>query len=133
MLNCNILGSKFKPQSHHYVPFQNNTLWKGMNPYIPSAMGLMSPLLFFCKDTFSIKYFMKVDMPLNKETKPNVNLVAWGCRICWMHLCRGYPSPTWVLDMTQNHLMVRLQVWSFEKYKVLFYCHYSQVYSDPKW
>ena len=29
------------------------------------------PLLYFYKDGFGIKLFMKVDVPLNKETKPN--------------------------------------------------------------
>ena len=43
-----------------------------MNPLIPPpAMGQIEPLLFFNKDGFDIKLLMKVDMPLNKETKPN--------------------------------------------------------------
>ena len=36
--------------------------------------------------------------------------VGWGCRIHWLHLCRGVrPPPTSVLDMTLNSLMVRSQ------------------------
>ena len=34
--------------------------------------------------------------------------VGWGCRIHWLHLCRGIRSPlTSVLDMTLNNLMLR--------------------------
>ena len=33
-------------------------------------------LLSFHKDGFSIKSLMKIDMPLNKETKPNQNGVV---------------------------------------------------------
>ena len=36
----------------------------------PPAMGWIVPLLFY-KDSFGIWYSMKVNMPLNKETKPN--------------------------------------------------------------
>ena len=42
--------------------------------------------------------------------------VSWGCRICQLHLCRCitslHLSLTSVLDMTQRHIMVRLQSWS---------------------
>ena len=32
--------------------------------------------------------------------------VGWGCKIHWLHLCRGVnPPPTSVLDMTLNNLM----------------------------
>ena len=36
--------------------------------------------------------------------------VAWGCRIHWLHLCKGVKllPPTVVLDMTINNLIVRL-------------------------
>ena len=39
MLNCGIIVSKFKLQSHYYVTFQTNTLRKRMNPLILPAMG----------------------------------------------------------------------------------------------
>ena len=45
--------SKFKLQSRYY--FQTNNFGKGMNPYIPTAMGLIVSLLFFYKDGFGIK------------------------------------------------------------------------------
>ena len=33
---------------------------------------------------------------------------GWGCRVHWLHLCRGVtPPPMSVLDMTLNSLMVR--------------------------
>ena len=43
-----------------------------MNPLIPPAMGIIVPLLSFNKDEFAIKQPTKVDIPLNKETKPNI-------------------------------------------------------------
>ena len=38
-----------------------------MNPL--TSLVIVS-LLFFCKNNFGVKYPTKVDMPLNKETKP---------------------------------------------------------------
>ena len=35
VLDCNIVESKFEPQSRYYVRFQINTLGKGMNNLIP--------------------------------------------------------------------------------------------------
>ena len=40
-----------------------------MNPYIPSTMVKIVPLLFFYKEGFGVKNSVKVDMPLNKETE----------------------------------------------------------------
>ena len=40
-----------------------------MSPLIPSAVDLIVALLFFYKDGFSIKWPMKVDIPLNKKSK----------------------------------------------------------------
>ena len=38
-MNCGIVVSEFVLQSRYYVHFQANTLGKGMNPLILSAMG----------------------------------------------------------------------------------------------
>ena len=35
VLDCSLKVNKFKLQSCYYVPFQTNTLRKGMNPLIP--------------------------------------------------------------------------------------------------
>ena len=43
VLDCDIEERKFKPQLWYYVQFQTITLGKGMNPYIPPAMGEMVP------------------------------------------------------------------------------------------
>ena len=43
------------------------------------------------------------------------------------------PTPTNVLDMKINHLMVRLQPWSFEEYGVPFHCHWFLVHSDMEY
>ena len=42
-------------------------------------------------------------------------------------------SPTSVLDMKLNHLIVRLQSWKFEECAVSFHCHYSKVHPNPEW
>ena len=54
-LDCNIIVSKFKLQSHYYVHFRTNTVRKGMKPFISLAMGWIIPLLFFYKDGFGIE------------------------------------------------------------------------------
>ena len=62
--------------------------------------------------------------------------VSWGCRIHWLHLCRGVRPPpiTSVLDMTLNNLMLRFQqCWSFGECGVPLHCHRSQVHSGPEW
>ena len=39
-MDCRIVVSKFKCQSHYYVHFRTNTLGKGMNPPYPPSYGL---------------------------------------------------------------------------------------------
>ena len=54
-MDCRIVVSEFELQSHYYVHFRTNTLWKVMNPLILPAMGYIVPLLFIYKDGFGIK------------------------------------------------------------------------------
>ena len=55
--------------------------------------------------------------------------VSWGCRI---HRMRVRPVPPMsILDMALNHLMMKLQTWSFEECGVLLYDYYFQVHSRP--
>ena len=70
-MDYRIIVSEFVLQSHYYIHFQANNLGKGMKPLIIPAMGWIVLLLFFLENGFGIKYLTKVDMPLNKETKPN--------------------------------------------------------------
>ena len=74
-MDCGIVVSKFEFKSRYYVHFRANTLEKGMNPLILSAMGQIVSLMFFLENGFGIKQPSKVDMPLNKETKPNQALL----------------------------------------------------------
>ena len=46
-LDCGIVVSEFKFQSHYYVRFRTNTLGKGMNPLIAPAIDEIVQLLFF--------------------------------------------------------------------------------------
>ena len=61
--------------------------------------------------------------------------VSWGCIIHQLHFCRGLrPYPLWVfIDMTQNHLMVRLQFCSSGECRVPLYYHISYFHSVPEW
>ena len=50
--------------------------------------------------------------------------VEWGCRIHWLHLCRGIgPPPMSVLDMILNNLMVTvpvmLELWRMQSTSLL--------------
>ena len=60
MIDCGIVVREFELQSRYYVHFQANTF-----------ILLIVPLLFFEENGFGIKWPTTVDMPLNKETKPN--------------------------------------------------------------
>ena len=56
VLDCGLEVSKFELQSHYYVPYQTNTLGKGMNSFIPQpTMGEITSLLFVYKSGFGIK------------------------------------------------------------------------------
>ena len=57
-----------------------------------------------------------------------LNPVGLGCRIRRLHLCREVrPPQTSVLYTATNHLMLRLQSWSFEKCGVAF----DPIYPTP--
>ena len=71
VLDCSLEVNEFDLKSHYYIHFQINPLQKDMNPLIPPVMSQIVSMLFFNMDGFGIKYPMKIDMPLNKETKPN--------------------------------------------------------------
>ena len=73
VLDCNIAESKFKLQLHFYIHFWTNILEKSMDSLSSHPSYGLVPLLFFYKDDFGIKLFMNLDMPLNKEAKPNIN------------------------------------------------------------
>ena len=58
-----------------YVPLKSKEILKhrkGINLLIPPAVVLILPLLSFYKYYFGIKKATKVDMPLDKEIKPNL-------------------------------------------------------------
>ena len=54
-MDCGTVVSEFEFQSRYYVHFPANTLGKGMNPLILTAMGQIVPLLFFSENSFGIK------------------------------------------------------------------------------
>ena len=74
VLGCRIVVSEFELQSRHYLHFRTNTLKKDINTFILTTKDLIAPLLFFLKNGFGIEYPNKVDMPLHKRTKPNLEL-----------------------------------------------------------
>ena len=54
VLDGEIVVSEFELKLRSYVHFQTNTLVKGMNPLILTAMGWIAFLLFFWKDVSGI-------------------------------------------------------------------------------
>ena len=49
---------------------------------------------------------------------------SWGCRMHWLHLCNGVrPSQMNILNITLNHLIVRLQSRSFGECEIPIHCH----------
>ena len=58
--------SEFELQSRNWTQFQTNILGKGLNHLIPPTT-ITAVLL---KREFGIELPTKIDMPLNKETKP---------------------------------------------------------------
>ena len=72
VLNGGILAYEFELKSRYYIHFRTSTLGKGMRSLLrlPSH-GLNITLISLKKSGFGITYSMKVDMALNKETKPN--------------------------------------------------------------
>ena len=53
-LDCDIAVSEFELHSRYNVPFQTNSIEKGMNPLIPPVVVLMVLLLFY-EDHFVIE------------------------------------------------------------------------------
>ena len=67
VLDSDILVSNFELKLHYYFHFQTNILGKDRIPLIPQIMNWIVPLLSFYKNGFGIKWYKKVDMPLNKK------------------------------------------------------------------
>ena len=68
LLDCDMVVCEFKLLSRYEL--RANTLRKIMKSLILPAMSPIISQLFFYTDSFGIKLSTKVDMPLNKETKP---------------------------------------------------------------
>ena len=76
MMDCDIMINEMNSSFAITFTFGLIPWGKVWTPIIPPAMDEILSLLSFDKDGFHIKQSSKVDMPLNKETKPNHNL--WG-------------------------------------------------------
>ena len=83
-MDCRIVVSEFVFQSRYYVHLWANTHGKDMNHLIVPAMSYIVPLLFFSENSFDIKLPIRVDVPLNKESKPNGEKVFFFNLICLM-------------------------------------------------
>ena len=71
VLDNDIIVSEFEPQSRYYFCFWTNTLEKDLE-FLISLLWVKVTLLFFYKDGFGMRQSSKADMPLNRETKPNI-------------------------------------------------------------
>ena len=67
-LDCGIIVREFVLQSRYYVNFRANTLGKGMSPLILPYHYCSSRRM-----DLALNNLKRVDMPLNKETKPNLD------------------------------------------------------------
>ena len=70
VLDSDLVVSEFEFQSRYYIHFRTSALEKGMNLLLHPAMSWIISLPYFYNDDFGIKKPTKVDVPLNKETKP---------------------------------------------------------------
>ena len=64
MMDSDIVVSRFKLQSHYYIPFWTNTLGKGINSLIYSSYWLNSTTTVLLQ----IWFYMKIDQSLSQET-----------------------------------------------------------------
>ena len=65
--SCDIVVIEFELRSCYYFHFSTN-------PLSSLAIGWIVPLLFFYKGSIGIRQPSKVDMPLNKEIKPDFDI-----------------------------------------------------------
>ena len=85
--------------------------------------------------SFSVNKIKSITYPIRiRGYQIQHTLVGCSYRIYQLHFCQGTNiHPTSVLDMTLNHLVLRLQPWSFREYGVPIHCHCSQVLSNMEW
>ena len=71
--------SKFELQPVYYIHFSANILKKKHETfYSPAqAMGYIIPLFFFYIDSYGLIKPINVDMPSDKETKPNTFFLSF--------------------------------------------------------
>ena len=84
---------------------------------------ILRKVLEICRDLLSLKF------------QWNTCPVSWGCRIHWLHLCRGVRTPPNECpryDTKQSDGDIP-KCWSFGECGVPLYCHPSQVHSGPEW
>ena len=93
-------------------------------------------LFFFFFFFFLTKWLYILYSHFNSMSNDHLFLeLGWlNCRICWLHLCRRVRHPPLsmsILNMTQNHLMLKLKFLNLRESGVSL--HYFQVYSDSVW
>ena len=71
VVDCHTVESEFELQVRYYVHFRTNTLRKNMNSLIPTSSYVLNSTTTVNNIDFYIRLSLKVDMPLNKECKPN--------------------------------------------------------------
>ena len=129
---------------HFSLFFDSFRLFFGQSSYhlsrIDVSFTLLSLSLFSneewqCYHNFICTFYFYLFVTFNCYPLSFFCPVSRGCRIHWLHLCRGVrPSLMSVPDMTLNNLMVRFQQCSsFGECRVPLHCHRSQVHSGPEW
>ena len=97
---------------------------------VSSSQPLLFVILFFCticemstRPGMRIKNGVYTTRLSDEQPKPTK---TW-------HVCGFILVPTGVLNIALNHLMVRLQSWSFWECGIPLYYHYSHVHSVLEW
>ena len=74
-MDCGIVVNEFEFQSRYYVHFRRKYPWERYEPPYPPSYGLDSTTtVLLGRLALALNNLQRVDMPLNKETKPNQRL-----------------------------------------------------------
>ena len=114
--DCGIVVREFVLQSRYYVHFRANTLGKGMNP-LPSQLWVKEYHYCFSRIALALNNLKRVDMPLNKETKPSEIVKTINCWnlslslsfslcvcVCVYHIHAHLPIDDLVIDVLVRFL-----------------------------
>ena len=129
--------------SFYNSSFQNK-IWDWWQCISTASFGSLTLSSYHCLSNSipliygSIMTIVKIFWNLKLLTRNNLNKiitkpVSWGCRICWLHLCRVVRSHQQV-SLIWHQIASRSEVPVLELWGMItHYCNYSQVHSETEW